>query len=855
MAAASRGAGGDDDDDELARELAAASTGPKSASDPIGLLVQLTALRSRSRSSYIHIKLPALLLLRQFAGLLCEGDAAKAVFLGCGGLAALLAVAGRPLVTPGVQAALESLGSVEEVLYSSSGALYNLSRHPGNRQLLYRLELEVRTRGALADVAADVAARPPRVPEAAEARRRANKDASNMGFGGGGGDGEDEDEEGPYGGDLAGGGASAYGGRGAFVPYYMRHEVERYVSYGSYLQEMLSRPLHAASSVYSAGRSVAGGGAAKSVVFSLNDDGADLDRCGWELDRCGWELDRYRAGSDDGADPGGDAADAAFHAAFPRLSTLRRPGTTTRCEDGDEESYWGGGDSGGESRAGGGFGWVNAAGQEQLRDFQAPRVAMWAAVPGSKISEELYPIYRLESGEPVHIYRRRKDRVDEIRPAGLPQTSAPDATAGSYKHRARGYTLEEEDVPPVAPWRGLGKSVFGGRPKENDSRAFTNRPGIERDIFDKDWLRANAKKRFGQLITKHCPGGTAQAEQVRALVKERYGQLLLIFDYYSVMCAGSADPFSMHLVAWGALMAQCGVCEREGGGRGEGEAGGSAVRPADLDRIFLAANYEEDKASEESKANLDNALMRFEFIEALLRTAVANGGSLATRSAWEPVVDLAGAVRRLLDECIIPRVVPGALVDPDEFREMRLYTQDVDELYDKHAALLKAIYGHYKDLARDSGAAGWLDLPEWLELLGEGRLYHSHFTVREARLAFVWSRMSPTSLHFSVTILATPPPQCTTIHSPTPQLGFRGAHPTYDYYEAVRVDPGLLQPDRGSSGFHAPKSRRLAAKLEQVLEVVVCGLKDLFGANTPEQLIAKLKQPRPRGYKIKKGGG
>lgn len=61
----STGAGGDDDDDELARELAAASTGPKSASDPIGLLVQLTALRSRSRSSYIHIKLPALLLLRQ----------------------------------------------------------------------------------------------------------------------------------------------------------------------------------------------------------------------------------------------------------------------------------------------------------------------------------------------------------------------------------------------------------------------------------------------------------------------------------------------------------------------------------------------------------------------------------------------------------------------------------------------------------------------------------------------------------------------------------------------------------------------------------------------------------------------
>ena len=87
-----------------------------------------------------------------------------------------------------------------------------------------------------------------------------------------------------------------------------------------------------------------------------------------------------------------------------------------------------------------------------------------------------------------------------------PRAAPPHSTCHCQKHRARGYTLEEEDVPPVAPWRGLGKSVFGGRPKENDSRAFTNRPGIERDIFDKDWLRANAKKRFGQLITKHCPG-------------------------------------------------------------------------------------------------------------------------------------------------------------------------------------------------------------------------------------------------------------------------------------------------------------------------------------------------------------
>ncbi len=39
----------------------------------------------------------------------------------------------------------------------------------------------------------------------------------------------------------------------------------------------------------------------------------------------------------------------------------------------------------------------------------------------------------------------------------------------------------------------------------------------------------------------------------------------------------------------------------DGGGRGVEEAGGSCCRAADLDRIFLAANFEEDKTTEESK--------------------------------------------------------------------------------------------------------------------------------------------------------------------------------------------------------------------------------------------------------------
>ena len=32
-------------------------------------------------------------------------------------------------------------------------------------------------------------------------------------------------------------------------------------------------------------------------------------------------------------------------------------------------------------------------------------------------------------------------------------------------------------------------------------------------------------------------------------------------------------------------------------------------------------------------------------------------------------------------------------------------------------------------------------MPEWAELINESKLYHNYFTVKEARLAFIWSRM------------------------------------------------------------------------------------------------------------------
>ncbi|GIL46226.1 hypothetical protein Vafri_3260, partial [Volvox africanus] len=921
------------------------------------------------------------------------------------------------------------------------------------------------------------------------------------------------------------------------------------------------------------------------------------------------------------------------------------------------------------------FGCKTPAGQQQLKDFQAPRVAIWPAVPGSKISDGLYPTYRLETGEPVHIYRRRKDRVDELRPAGLPQSSAPDATAGSYQREeaaARDLLAKAGEVPlepdlpdlpepPVPPRpdittlrdpsdftsviarvtvrprpgcnlsesdsmesrspraRALSRSLTRFGPQslvslpalppgvvfpgagEDDSRApsrfpsgrsslpshsqpqsprdwelevdeegegreSVDRPGMELDIFDLDWSRSIIRPRLKHLVTRNCPGGPAQVEELRAFLREHYWWLLLIFHYYTALYAPeAADPFMLQPAAWAVLTEQTGltadpVLQRvgehqgpdlravDGAERGEGPVagggkeapevvpGGRVLSPAELGRMFTAAAATGGSTAvpnmgvgssgggrsapgsthkEGTKSGNQAALSRLQWIELLLRAAaakflqptelpcpvgtraadrggggrgggpspvvsrsssispprrqlsrsgtgtvsrgragtratasaaaaaagpaantganaVAGGGTMVKDTApggggdggvaagpmspapppstppqlpppalktstavagirsagakspraaaavsgasggplpggegdaargnritsrqpsvrWKlpesaldedddkrreggkeagplggPVremppserggdgggadgevgpgndgdgdneglaPDLVSAVRRLLYECFLPNVAPGALVEPNNFRVARLCQPDVLQWFQQQGPLLKALYVHYRDLGRVPGPATSrpgtatrsgaaivpgagqggterrrLELSSWLELVGEGRLLSAHFTVREARLAFMASRARYAeelaaakgdivdtarscglsyaafleALGRSAELISPPPP------GELAKLGFMGEAAAAAYYAAARRDPTIMLPPRHSAQLHTPRSRPLVEKLKQIMSILLHNLMDLMGCKTGEQLMMKLRLPRAR---------
>lgn len=65
--------------------------------------------------------------------------------------------------------------------------------------------------------------------------------------------------------------------------------------------------------------------------------------------------------------------------------------------------------------------------------------------------------------------------------------------------------------------------------------------------------------------------------------------------------------------AWSSFLAQCNIPDDTSAG----------CKNAHLDTIFISTNFEEDKGTEENVVNLDDALMRFEFMEAVLRVARA----------------------------------------------------------------------------------------------------------------------------------------------------------------------------------------------------------------------------------------
>lgn len=97
-------------------------------------------------------------------------------------------------------------------------------------------------------------------------------------------------------------------------------------------------------------------------------------------------------------------------------------------------------------------------------------------------------------------------------------------------------------------------------------------------------------------------------EELRKALKENYWTLCSAFLYYAA--TGSGDPFHLSLNSFTSFLDEASIVD-------------ATTKRSDCDTIFIISNFVPDKKAPENAVNNEQALMRFEFVEALVRIGMA----------------------------------------------------------------------------------------------------------------------------------------------------------------------------------------------------------------------------------------
>lgn len=301
----------------------------------------------------------------------------------------------------------------------------------------------------------------------------------------------------------------------------------------------------------------------------------------------------------------------------------------------------------------------------------------------------------------------------------------------------------EVPPPPRPPWKML-KSVFAPRQKECDAKAFFDTDSLARKTFETDWARCNAKEKFASMLQREAKAtgrdDQSPSDQVKALaavVHSMHGYITSTFMYYAGVSGAAVNHLQLNnYTQW---LDDTNVPDNES----------KACKRSDLDTLFIMSNFTDKQQKEqEGGVNNENSLMRFEFIEALTRIAVAKYGrgyvvpqQQEGGGSGRPL-SLPEAFEHLMSSNMLPNLPPEALLDRNEFRRTRLYFEEVDDVLKKHRAFLTHAYNsrRIRDL-RSGLRPKTMKLEHWQALMDDCLLVDRELTMREVTLCYSWSRM------------------------------------------------------------------------------------------------------------------
>eukprot|EP00949_MAST-11_sp_MAST-11-sp1_P003958 g3958.t1 len=289
--------------------------------------------------------------------------------------------------------------------------------------------------------------------------------------------------------------------------------------------------------------------------------------------------------------------------------------------------------------------------------------------------------------------------------------------------------LQTLETARVVLWQPESSRLFKVRKRLSESGTMYESTAVADHAFEIDWKRCTSKESLMMYIDSIGDGNTWQAvdrdremNEVKDVVRRRYPLVLDVFDYFATS-ADNEDPFSVSQEGFRQFVEMTSLFQLEGSG-------------STLMRLFRTINMDEidsiSNAEEDGNPNSAKTVVRYEFLEAILRVGIMR--CLETKTD-----DLSG-VLEVIFETKISRVIRlGPLHDRDAFRRERFYCEDVEKALLTHGGMaLEKLYVKYCD--RTKSKVPSMSFEAFKRMLDDFNLFDHILKSTSASRIFLWSK-------------------------------------------------------------------------------------------------------------------
>ena len=258
-----------------------------------------------------------------------------------------------------------------------------------------------------------------------------------------------------------------------------------------------------------------------------------------------------------------------------------------------------------------------------------------------------------------------------------------------------------------------------------------------------DWAWA-CKNKIDMFIARHdisskdgdAAAAAAAVARVYSVLERHYGMVLSVFEYFASFALSSGslevDLFTISMNEYLAFLDQCHL----------GVVGSLECEKAHLEQLFIAVDSGQ-KIKEDF--NSKRALSRQEFLQVLVQIAVRRYVRPRKAGARPIHMSVADALLALLSEHLPPYLDAAALQVSNEFRNAYLYVSETDATLGFHEQTLRNVFDVYADTTHASAtalaSASLLGFDEYLTMCHHLEIIDHDFTMREATLCFLWSKL------------------------------------------------------------------------------------------------------------------